>query len=100
MENIEVRNLGMFPDDKTGYSPYESEVFEVVDGTPKRGLTTARLRATLGGFRKNVSVVCPEPEQRKGRLSLTRREGDDLTKAMHYLVEMFVKHAFGKNSVV
>ena len=88
----------MGTDKKSGYSPDKSEVFEVHYGTPKRGLTTARLRATLRGFRINVSVVCPEPEKRKGRLTLTRREGDDITKAMHNLVEMLIKHAFGKDS--
>jgi len=99
MQMEKVGDLGMLPDKKSGYSPDESEVFEVRYGTPKRSLTTARLRATLRGFRINVSVVCPQPEKHKGRLTLRRREADDITKAMHNLVEMLIKHAFGQDFV-
>ena len=100
MEKEKIRDLSVLPDEKSGYSPDEPEVFEVRYGTPKRGLTTARLRATLRGFRINVSVVCPEPEKRKDRLTLRRREADDITKAMHNLVEALIKHAFGQDVVI
>lgn len=100
MKKIEIGDFSMGVNPKTRYSPDESEVFEVLYGTPKCGYTTARLRATLRGFRVNISVVCPEPEKRQGSLSLTRREADDITQAMHNLVSALVKHALGKDSPV
>ena len=100
MQEVKIGNLGMFADDESGYSPYQAEVFQVAYGTPKRGLATARLRATQGSFRINVSIVCPESEKRKDCLSLTRRESDDITKALHYLVETLTKHAFGDDPKV
>ena len=100
MKKVKIANLSMFPDKKTGYSPDESEVFEVPYRTPKRGFTTARLRATLGGFRINDSVVCPEPNKPKGHLTLTRREGDDIPEVMHNLVEALNKHTFGKETIL
>mgnify|MGYP001608381004 CR=1 FL=1 len=97
VKKIKVGDFGMGVYPKTGYSPDESEVFEVHYGTPKRSLTTARLRAHLGSFRINVSVVCPNPEKSKRRLALTRRETDDITQAMRNLVKMLVKHALGED---
>jgi len=72
----------------------ESEVLEIRHRTPKRGLATARLRAHLGGFRINLSVVGPETEQPKHRFSFTRREGDDITQAAHNLIETLKEKAF------
>jgi len=97
VKDKKVRYLPPQGVEDSGYNPYESELLEVHYGTPKRSLTTARLSGYLRGFRINLSVVCPNPEKAKNRLTLTRREGDDITKAMNNLVETLIKHAFGED---
>jgi len=100
MQDKKVRYLPPQGVEDTGYNPYESELLEVHYGTPKRSLTTTRLSGYLRGFRINLSVVSPNPKKAKNRLTLTRREGDDITKAMNNLVETLIKHTVGEEAVI